>query len=180
MTLVHVDQGRSSRSAMEADVFQSVWNYASAFGLGSLVTALVKNWWDRRVKKEERLFDVRREIYGDLLGTLRAYIRNPENEKYSENLHHLLSTTLLFAGPTLRDHILVCANAAAEVGPDVVPVCLGGTGLAQLEFLMKAELGIPKDGFYRRFFSRFRKCSCGSDKWARDCRMGPKTKAKTP
>lgn len=142
---------------------------------GALLTYLggmLKDFTAYEFKKGEMIHEARRNSYAELLGSLRLYSVNPSRENL-DKLDRLLSASLLYAAPKLRELMIVCAYDVHEVKAGSVPISLAGKGLAKLESLMKDELGIDRTNIFHRAHRQWKKCPCGGGKRFKECHGRP-------
>jgi hypothetical protein len=142
----------------------NIWSTITTLGSGGLLVNAVKSFFEKSGKWEEKMFDIRREIYTAILASIRHYKKDPQNKEVERRLHDLFSAGLLYAEPKLREYMVVCAQSCERVPSGAVPMCLGGKGLGKLETLMKEELGLQKTSLFRKVVRRWSKCPCGSGK----------------
>jgi hypothetical protein len=149
---------------------QNIWNTLATLGFGGFLFTSVSKLIEYLTHRDDKLFDLRREVYVKILGAIRVYKKDLDNKDLRFKLHELFSEGLLYADPRLREYMLICAQAFEHMKPGAVPLFLGGKGLGKLENLMKEELGLRKSSLFRRLVRRWVKCPCGSNESINDCK----------
>jgi hypothetical protein len=74
----------------------------TAFGVGSIVTAIIQFWLSARATEKQRMYDERKEAYVGLLHSWKEYeSKEPSDEGAFEIGHWLLRAQLVAPKPTL-------------------------------------------------------------------------------
>lgn len=129
---------------------------ASAFGVGSLITAVVQYFLEKNRSANDLISNARRVVYGKLLGKLRN-VDKPfsigEFDQYfgikpsdaalirQREVEEVISEAILLAGTKLREKLVLAANSIPNQWEDVYGKPKGKC-LKEIEELMKNELKI--------------------------------------